>query len=105
MYDLTDHLAELGWFHFQRGAYEKTAAYYEQVFARREKHPFYYYHLAAATWGNLKHQANALKYLSLSVDHGHLNPAEVAAAEHYQFLHGTPEWEAILERLAAETAA
>ena len=53
MYDPIDHLAELGWYSFKQGAYDKTVSYYEQVFTEREDNPDYYYHLAAVAFAAL----------------------------------------------------
>jgi len=63
MYDPVDHLAELGWYYYRRGEYAKTVQYYEQAFARRTKHPDYYYHLTASAYALLENKDKALKYL------------------------------------------
>jgi len=99
MYDLTDHLAELGWYHYKRAEYAQTVQYYEQVFARRDQNPDYYYHLAASAWALLGNKEKALQYLRAAADHGWANVEWTKQQEEFSILHGTPEWEAALARM------
>lgn len=99
MYDPVDHLAELGWFYFKKGDYQKTAHYYEQVFAAREDNPDYYYHLAALAWAALENQELSLRYLNTAVDRGWMHHAWTLQQKEFSILHGLPEWEAVLRRM------
>lgn len=99
VYDLVDHLAELGWYHFKRGEYIRTTQYYEQVFALREDNPDYYYHLAAVAWAALGNAARAFKYLHAAVDHGWTHAGWTKQVKEFAILHGTREWEAALTRM------
>ena len=97
MYDPIDHLAELGWYYYRRGEYAKTVSYYEQVFALRDENPDYYYHLAASAWALLGNGKKALKYLQAALDHGWKHVEWTQQREEFRFLHGTPEWDAIVK--------
>lgn len=99
IYDLVDHWAELGWFHFQHEDYLKTTQYYEQVFAARADNPDYYYHLAAVAWANLGEADKALTYLNAAVDHGWTEIEWTQRQPGFVLLHGRPEWEAVLARM------
>lgn len=99
MYDPVDHWAELGWFYFKKGDYQKTAHYYEQVFAAREDNPNYYYHLAAMAWAALENQEMSLSYLNAAVDRGWVHHAWSMQQKELTILHDLPEWEAVLRRM------
>ena len=99
IFDPVDHLAELGWYHFKRGEYDRTTQYYERVFASRDDNPDYYYHLAAAAWSALRNRGMAAKYLNLAVDKGWTEPDYTRQVEEFRFLHGTPAWDAVLGRM------
>jgi RimJ/RimL family protein N-acetyltransferase len=99
MCDPIDHLAELGWYHYRRGAYEKTVGYYEQVFAQREENPNYVYHLAALAWAELGNREKALEYLRAAADRGWTHAGWTRQQEPFSILHGTPEWYTILARM------
>ena len=99
MYDPIDHLAELGWYYFKRGAYDKTVSYYEQVFTEREDNPDYYYHLAAVAYAALGNSPQAIKYLNEAVDHGWVHAEWTSQVEQFASLAGTPDWEAVLARM------
>jgi RimJ/RimL family protein N-acetyltransferase len=101
MYDLIDHLAELGWYHYRQQRYDRCTQYYEQVFAQREDNPDYYYHLAASAWAILGDAQKAIHYLQAAVDHGWVEADFTKEAEEFAFLHGTPEWEALLKRMGS----
>jgi len=99
MCDPIDHLAELGWYYYRRGEYERTVRYYEQVFALRDENADYYYHLAASAWALLGSKEKALKYLLAAVDHGWTNVAWTEQQEEFSILHSTPEWKALLAQM------
>ncbi|MBN1402606.1 MAG: GNAT family N-acetyltransferase [Anaerolineae bacterium] len=98
MCDPIDHLAELGWYHYQRGDYARTVRYYEQVFARRDNNPDYYYHLNASAWALLGSREKALAFLQAAVEHGWTNLDWTAQQGEFRILHGAPEWKALLAR-------
>ncbi|MGM0374977.1 MAG: GNAT family N-acetyltransferase [Chloroflexota bacterium] len=99
IYDPIDHLAELGWHYYQRGEYDKTVRYYEQVFALREENADYYYHLAASAWALLGKKEEALKYLRKAGEQGWRHVEWTKGQEEFKILHGTDEWEAILVQM------
>jgi RimJ/RimL family protein N-acetyltransferase len=99
MCDEIDHLAELGWYWFKKGEYQKTAQYYERVFTQRDENPDYYYHLAAVAWATLGDTDKALKYLNAAVDHGWSHVEYSRELEAFSILHSLPEWEAVLARM------
>lgn len=102
MCDPIDHLAELGWYYYQREEYAKTAHYYEQVFAQRGENPDYYYHLAALAWAHLGNQEKALHHLVAAVDQGWAHAEWTKQQEAFSILHGLPEWGPILGRMESE---
>jgi RimJ/RimL family protein N-acetyltransferase len=101
IFDEIDHLAELGWFYFKQAQYQKTVDYYERVFAARDDHPDYYYHLAAVAWAALDEAEKALQYLNAAVDHGWRARDWTEQEEKFEFLHDSPEWKAVLKRMDA----
>jgi len=101
IFDEIDHLAELGWYYFKQGQFQKTANYYERVFAARDDHPDYYYHLAAVTWATLGEVEKAIQYLNDAVDHGWQARDWTEREKRFKLLHGTPQWEAVLNRMKA----
>ncbi len=108
MYDPIDHLAELGWYHYRRREYAKTVYYYEQVFARRDKNPDYYYHLTASAYALLGNRDKSLHYLRAAAEHGWANVDWTKEQEEFEILRGAPEWEVALshmERNAAQGSA
>lgn len=99
VYDLVDHLAELGWYYYRREEYSKTVEYYEQVFSQRNENPDYYYHLAASAWAILKNKEKALYYLKTAVELGWSHAAWTKQQSEFSILHGMPEWDAILTNM------
>ena len=100
IYDPVDHLAELGWYSYRHGEYEKTVRYYDQVFTLRDENPDYYYHLAASAYALLKDKQKALKCLQAAAECGWPHAAHTKQQEEFSILHGMPEWEAVLERIS-----
>lgn len=100
MYDPIDHLAELGWYTYRHGEYDKTVDYYDQVFALRDENPDYYYHLTASAWALLGNGEKALFYLMAAVDHGWTQMEYTIQQEEFSILHDLPEWDALLTRMA-----
>jgi len=105
LYDLVDHWAELGWHRFKLGEYAKAAEHYEQVFAARDTNPDYYYHLAALAWAHLGDAGRALKYLDAAADRGWRHAGYTRLQPGFALLHGLPEWERILDRMAQVAAS
>ena len=101
VFNQVDHLAELGWFYFKQGQYQKTADYYERVFSARENNPDYYYHLAAVAWAALENAEMSIQYLSAAVDHGWRSRDWTEQQELFSFLHNSPGWEAVPKRMGA----
>jgi RimJ/RimL family protein N-acetyltransferase len=99
IFDPVDHLAELGWFYFKQGEFDRTTQYYEQVFARRDDNPDYYYHLSAVAWAALGDVEKALLYLNAAVDHGWVQVEYTEQVEAFELLHRTAEWGAVLSRM------
>jgi RimJ/RimL family protein N-acetyltransferase len=99
MYDPIDHLAELGWYYYQRGEYAKTIQYYEQVFALRDENPGSYYHLMASSWARLGNKEKPIKYLQMAVDQGWRHFQWTKQQEEFRILHGMSEWDSVLARM------
>ena len=99
-YDKVEQWLELGWRHLRDGHYASAARYYEQALAARDDHPEVYYHGAALSWAHLGEADRALAMLSAAADRGcrHADWARRQAA--FGQLHGRPEWECILARMA-----
>jgi RimJ/RimL family protein N-acetyltransferase len=100
IYDPVDHLAELGWYYYLRGEYDRTVQYYKQVFSLRDENPDYYFHLAASAWALLDNAKMALKYLNAAAEAGWSNIEWTEQQEEFQFLHNMPEWGAVLAKMA-----
>ena len=94
-----DNLAQIGWSAYKRGEYEKTAAYYEQVFELREDCPGYYYHLMASTQALLGDEQKALRYLKEAVEHGWSDAEYSQDLEEFQALQAYPEWKDIMAQM------
>ena len=99
IYDLIDHLAELGWYYYRCGEYQKTVDFYEQVFKLREENEDYYYHLAASAWALLGNERKALKYLQEAVQAGWSHVEWTQAQEEFKILHGNPQWAKVLGQM------
>ena len=102
MYDSVDHLAELGWYHYKLGHYEKTVRYYAQVFEQRPDCHDYYYHLTALAWAHLRDTDQALRHLNLAVDHGWTAAEWTREQDAFGILHGLPAWDAVLARISGD---
>jgi len=100
----TDHLAELGWFHYQRGNHEKTRECYEEVFAQREENPHYYYHLAAVCWGEISERQKALTYLQKAAEYGWTAVDFTASRPEFAFLSDDPDFQRILDTMREHAA-
>ncbi|MFC1879000.1 GNAT family N-acetyltransferase [Chloroflexota bacterium] len=100
MIDPVDHLAELGWYHYKQGAYQKTISYYEQVFAQRDQNPDYYYHLTAVAYAELGDAERALKTLQAAFGHGWDDAEYTGAVSAFSILHNNPEWEMLLTKMS-----
>ena len=100
--DLAHHYAELGWYHYQRGNHQKTRDCYEKVFALREEHPPYFYHLAAVCWGEVKDREKALTYLEKATQYGWDAADFTASREEFAFLKDEPQFGAVLEVMRAK---
>jgi GNAT superfamily N-acetyltransferase len=94
-----NHLAELGWFHYQRGDHQKTRDCYEQVFALREENPNYFYHLAALCWGEVNDKEKTLAYLEKAVQSGWNAVDYTASKGEFAFLKDDPHFKAILAKM------
>lgn len=99
-YDRVEQWLELGWRRLRDGSYASAAHYYDQALAARDDHPEVYYHGAALAWAHLGEGDRALAALSAAADRGchHAEWARLQPA--FGLLHGRPEWERILARMA-----
>jgi len=103
--DPIDHLAELGWHYFQRGEYERTRNYYEQLFNQRRENPDYYYHLAAVAWAEVGDAGKTLAYLRKAADRGWSAYEFTARQDRFKFVHETAEWQTILNQIQCNARA
>jgi GNAT superfamily N-acetyltransferase len=101
MYDLVDHLAELGWYNYRRGEYAQCVQYFEQVFTLRKENPDYYYHLAASAWALIGNGAQALAYLGAAAEHGWSDTAYTRGQEEFSIIRDTRAWRLVLARMEA----
>jgi tetratricopeptide (TPR) repeat protein len=92
----------LGWYYYKRGDYARTVDYYGRVFAQRDENPDYYYLLAASAWALLGDGDKALIYLQRAADQGWSHADYTRQQEEFGILHGRPEWQTILEQMAAD---
>lgn len=100
-----NHLAELGWFHYQRGNHQKTRECYEKVFAQREDNPNYFYHLAALSWGEVEDREKVLAYLQTAANDGWDDADYTASREEFAFLNADPEYLSVLETMRKNAGA
>lgn len=100
MYDPIDNLAELGLYYYELGDYAKTVKNFEQVFLLRDKNPDDCYHLVASAYALLGNKQKAIKYLQAAVDQGWKHVDRTKEQKEFSILHNTPEWEAVLARMA-----
>jgi RimJ/RimL family protein N-acetyltransferase len=99
IFDPVDHLAELGWYYYRRGVYDKTVQYYEMVFSQRDENADYYYHLAASAWALLGNGEKALKYLQKAAQAGWSNAEWTKSQDEFEFLHDIPEWKTVIDQM------
>lgn len=99
MYDPIDHLAELGWYYYQRQEFAKTIQYYEQVFALRDENPGGHYYVMASSWARLGNKEKPIKYLHMAVDQGWKHFEWTKQQEEFRILHEMSEWDAVLARM------
>lgn len=99
VYDLVDHLAELGWSHYQRGEYARTVEYFTQVFAQRPDTHDYYYHLAAVACAQIGEPARALEYLQAAAVRGWDDAEYTARQEAFASLQHLPGWMDVLAQM------
>lgn len=99
-YDEVEQWLELGWRHLRDGHYGSSARYYEQALAARDDHPEVYYRGAALAWAHLGEANRALAMLSAAADHGCRHADWARQQPAFSPLHGRPEWERILARMA-----
>jgi RimJ/RimL family protein N-acetyltransferase len=99
-YDRVEQWLELGWRRLRDGSYASAAHYYDQALAARDDHPEVYYHGAALAWAHLGEAERALAALSAAVDRGCPHAEWARQQPAFGPLHGRPEWERILARMA-----
>jgi len=99
IYDLIEHLAELGWYYYREGDYARTVRCYERVFALRDENADYHYHLVASAWAHLGDRAQALEYLLAAIDHGWKHIEWTKQRPEFSSLVNTPEWDIVLARM------
>ena len=99
-YDRVEQWLELGWHRLQDGNYASAAHYYEQALSARDDHPEVYYHGAALAWAHLGEADRALAALSAAADRGCPHAEWARRQPAFRLLHGRPEWERILARMA-----
>lgn len=101
--DSIQHMAGLGWYFYQLGEYEKTAAYYTKVLEQRKENPLNYYQLAAMAFARINDVDQAMMCLSQAVERGWAAVDYVHHGEVFIPLHDHPEWENLLQRMRSNT--
>lgn len=98
VFDLSGHLAELGWYYYRKGDYVKTVDCYEQVFARQCTSPDYYYHLVASAQAHLGNREQAAVFLRSALDHGWTDLKHTRQQKEFSILYGTSAWNEVLDK-------
>jgi RimJ/RimL family protein N-acetyltransferase len=104
MFDLLDHFAELGWYHYKRGDYARTAAFYEQVFRYRKENPIYYMTLAADACARIGDVTKAFDYLDRAVDAGLDNLDWLMHNAAFVGMRTSPAFDRLCERIRSTSA-
>jgi RimJ/RimL family protein N-acetyltransferase len=99
-YDIVQQWLELGWHRLQEGDYASAAHYYEKWLSARGDHPEIYYHGAALAWAHLGEADRALAMLGAAADRGCRHAEWARQQPAFRLLHGRPEWESVLARMA-----
>jgi GNAT superfamily N-acetyltransferase len=99
-YDMVEQWLELGWHRLQDGNYASAAHYYEQALTARDDQPEVYYHGAALAWAHLGDADRALAMLGAAADRGCQHAEWARQQPAFSLLHGRPQWERVLARMA-----
>jgi GNAT superfamily N-acetyltransferase len=103
-FDEVQNLAVNGNVCLQQKQYEKALTWYEKSFARGASQDWAFWGAACAA-AILGHTQRAFAYLSQAIDHGFSHLEHMVNSDHLQRLHGTAEWEALVQRLKGISAA
>jgi RimJ/RimL family protein N-acetyltransferase len=96
-FDEADHWAMLAWHDADRGRYRETLDTCERLFSGRTDPPELAYVAAARAWAAMDAPDQAFEHLNRAIDSGWDYAPDLESAE-FGRLHGTPEWQVLLER-------
>jgi GNAT superfamily N-acetyltransferase len=97
-FDEVENLAINGNFRLRAGKYQEALAWFEQAFAKGQAGDWAYWG-AARCAAALGLEEAALGYLHQAVERGFRDLSLLLHAEHFQGLHGSQGWSALIERL------
>jgi RimJ/RimL family protein N-acetyltransferase len=93
-----NHWAMMAWHDVDRGHYREALETCERLFSRQADPPELAYVAAARAWAALAEPGRAIAYLNRAIDSGWDYAPDLESAE-FDALHGTPEWQALVQRL------
>lgn len=97
-FDEIDNLAIHGNMCIRRQQYEEALTWFERAFARGEAKPWAYWGAACAS-ALLGQSSAAFRYLAQAMDKGFADVERLKSSAHLRSLHGTQEWQALVERV------
>lgn len=97
-FDPVIHHAVGGNVHLSAGRYDQAAAWYQQAFALGQA-PGWAYWNAAVNYMNLGQTLDALSHIRKAVESGFQDMEHIQTSQHFEALHGSPDWEELLADL------
>lgn len=95
------HWINLAWNHLDAGEYPLVLEVCDRLTAQKPDVSPAFYFLAGAAWGGMGDQQRALESIKTAADRGWDGLADTQNCEPLAVLHGSPEWENVLERIQA----
>jgi RimJ/RimL family protein N-acetyltransferase len=102
-FDAATNLAGNGYFAHGQGAYAEALSFYERAFALGDV-PDWAYWGAACDAAMVGQAEQALGYLAEAIERGFDDLEQIQASRYLVSLHDTPGWQALLQKLAAQSA-
>jgi GNAT superfamily N-acetyltransferase len=97
--DVHTHTAQLAYSKLAAGQYQQAIELYEQLFAQKADVPNWAYFDTAQAYAALGNAEKALQYLRMAAKEGWPAAEITAQTLEFQILHGTPEWDAVIEQI------
>jgi tetratricopeptide (TPR) repeat protein len=99
VFDETGHQVNLAWNSLEAGRYQEAIDACQHIIAQQGDAPAYAYFPAACAWAALGDRDQALQYLNAALDKGWNSLHETTSRAELAYLHDTPQWPAVLERI------